>query len=129
RQPIPLLGGVAVFGAWMVGMTTGVLFNQEAISSGDDFLGAAASGSSFPGALGLPLVLAASVVLISGILDDLLNLRPRWKLLGQTIAASILVAGGLVVKHLWLFGFTVDLGWLGIALTVVWLVGSMNAVN
>ena len=49
--------------------------------------------------------------------------------MGQTLAAGILVAGGLIVKRIWLFGYTVELGWLGIALTFIWLVGSMNAVN
>jgi UDP-N-acetylmuramyl pentapeptide phosphotransferase/UDP-N-acetylglucosamine-1-phosphate transferase len=75
------------------------------------------------------LFLAGIVVVISGILDDIFTLKPRWKLVGQTISAGILVAGGLIVKRIWLFGFTLELGWFGIALTLIWLVGSMNAVN
>src|SRR5262249_23191260 len=77
----------------------------------------------------MALFLAAVVVLVSGVLDDVLTLRPRWKLVGQTAAASVLLASGLIVKRVWLFGYTLELGWLGIALTLVWLVGSMNAVN
>src|SRR5262249_19081499 len=75
------------------------------------------------------LFLAAVVVLAWGVMDDVLVLRPRWKLIGQTAASAILVTSGLIVKRVWLFGYTLELGWLGVALTLVWLVGSMNAVN
>jgi UDP-GlcNAc:undecaprenyl-phosphate GlcNAc-1-phosphate transferase len=123
RQPIPLLGGVAVFGAWLIGslMSGGVVSGDHSPLTthysplANDFGGA--------------LFLAAIVVLVSGVLDDIFTLRPRWKLVGQSLAAGVLVASGLIVKRVWLFGYTLELGWLGIALTLVWLVGSMNAVN
>jgi UDP-GlcNAc:undecaprenyl-phosphate GlcNAc-1-phosphate transferase len=108
RQPIPLLGGIAVFGAWLVGM----IVSQVTVNG-------------FGGAL----LLAASVVLVSGVLDDIFTLRPRWKLIGQSLAAGVLVVNGLIVNRVWLFGYTLELGGLGMALTLVWLVGSMNAVN
>ncbi len=119
RAPIPLLGGVGVFGAWMIGMIACHALEWNRLGAG-----------LFTEAGFRPtLFLAGVVVLISGILDDLFTLRPRWKLVGQTLAAGILVAGGLIVKRVWVFGYTLELGWLGIALTFVWLVGSMNAVN
>jgi UDP-GlcNAc:undecaprenyl-phosphate GlcNAc-1-phosphate transferase len=130
RAPIPLLGGVGVFGAWILGVAVGAFFcNPE--SNPTDGASSAMPESSFSitGGFGPSLFLAASVVLVTGIVDDAVNLRPRWKLLGQTVAASILVAGGLAVERLWLFGFTVDLGWLGLVFSVVWLVGSMNSIN
>jgi UDP-GlcNAc:undecaprenyl-phosphate GlcNAc-1-phosphate transferase len=65
-----------------------------------------------------------------GIIDDVVTLRARTKLLGQAVVASILVAGGLSVERLWLFGHTVELIWpVGIAITLIWLIGSMNAMN
>jgi UDP-GlcNAc:undecaprenyl-phosphate GlcNAc-1-phosphate transferase len=129
RSPIPLLGGVGVFGAWMFGMMVGAFYNPEATSTDAALTAPAQSRLSFAGRFGPSLFLAVGVVLLTGILDDVMNLRPRWKLLGQTVAASILVAGGLMVERLCLFGYTVDLGWLGIAFTIVWLVGSMNSIN
>ena len=118
-SPIPLLGGVGVFAAWMIGMMASQALDWHRFGAG-----LLQQWGFRP-----TLFLAGVVVLISGILDDVYTLRPRWKLIGQTIAASILVVGGLIVKRVWLFGYTLELGWLGIALTMVWLVGSMNAVN
>jgi UDP-GlcNAc:undecaprenyl-phosphate GlcNAc-1-phosphate transferase len=170
RQPIPLLGGVGVFGAWLIGMIICLalergssLVSSESVSGewsaearikdrGSKIEKAAASfvdpQSSILDARSpdhslltthnspdshfgfhIALFLAAVVVLVSGALDDLLTLRPRWKLVGQTAAASVLLANGLIVKRIWLFGYTLELGWLGVVLTLVWLVGSMNAVN
>jgi len=119
KAPVPLLGGVGLFGAWMVGLIAGHALNWNHIGA----------GLFRENGFRPTLFLAGVVVLISGILDDLLTLRPRWKLVGQTVAASILVGGGLIVKRVWLFGYTMELGWVGIALTLIWLVGSMNAVN
>jgi UDP-GlcNAc:undecaprenyl-phosphate GlcNAc-1-phosphate transferase len=119
KAAVPLLGGVGLFGAWIVGLVAGQALTWNDINAGlfqeDGFRPT--------------LFLAGIVVLISGVFDDLLTLRPRWKLVGQSVAAGILVGGGLIVKRVWLFGYTLELGWVGIALTVIWLVGSMNAVN
>jgi UDP-GlcNAc:undecaprenyl-phosphate GlcNAc-1-phosphate transferase len=154
RQPIPLLGGVGVFGAWLIGMLTCQFLEREyriedarwrmedgesriedyqqpslePQSSTLDPVTSLASRSSING-FRRALFLAAIVVLVWGVMDDVLVLRPRWKLIGQTAASAILVTSGLIVKRVWLFGYTLELGWLGVALTLVWLVGSMNAVN
>jgi UDP-GlcNAc:undecaprenyl-phosphate/decaprenyl-phosphate GlcNAc-1-phosphate transferase len=125
RSPIPLLGGVAVFGAWILGMMIGGLYAAQSMPTTD----VATQSILAAGGFGPSLLLAAGVVLFMGIVDDVVNLRPRWKLLGQIVAASILAAGGLMVRRLWLFGHTADLGWLGFLFSVVWLVGSMNSIN
>lgn len=129
RAPIPLLGGVGVFGAWILGVTFGAFCISESNRTDGGVNAMPESSLSVSGGFGPSLFLAAVVVLVTGIMDDAVNLRPRWKLLGQTIAAAILVAGGLTVKRLWLFGFTVELGWLSFAFSLVWLVGSMNSIN
>jgi UDP-GlcNAc:undecaprenyl-phosphate GlcNAc-1-phosphate transferase len=128
RAPIPLLGGVGVFGAWIIGLVFGCFSLGEA-SASENATAAAFGRLVFAGGFGPTLFLAVGVVLLTGILDDVVSLRPRWKLVGQVVAASLLAADGLIVKRLWLFGFTVDLGWLGFVFSVVWLVGSMNSVN
>src|SRR5438128_146262 len=130
RQPIPLLGGVGVFGAWLIGMITCLalergsnLVNRESVSGEssaeasikDRGVGRAAASfidpqSSIldprssdhsplttrhtpdsPFAFRIALFLAAVVVLLSGVLDDLLTLRPRWKLVGLTARASVVL--------------------------------------
>jgi UDP-GlcNAc:undecaprenyl-phosphate/decaprenyl-phosphate GlcNAc-1-phosphate transferase len=116
RGPVPLLGGVAVSAAWLLGLAVGAH-------------GSVTLGLSYRGGLRPSFLLAAGIVLVTGVLDDWIGLRARWKFLGQSCAALALVGSGLVVQRLWLFDRTVELGWLGFALTVVWLVGSMNALN
>jgi len=129
RAPIPLLGGVGVFGAWIVGMAVGAFYGPESTPADASETLTVESRLAFAGGFGPSLFLAAGVLLLMGILDDVVNLGPRWKLLGQTVVAVILAAGGLMVKRLWLFGVTVDLGWIGFVFSVVWLVGSMNSIN
>jgi UDP-GlcNAc:undecaprenyl-phosphate GlcNAc-1-phosphate transferase len=135
RRPVPLLGGVAVFGAWLVGLAVGLESRLQPARAGTPTQadGSAAATTLFPNfhLQGLPRswLLAAGMVLVIGVLDDLIGLRARWKLLGQLAAALALVAGGLVIKRLWLFDRTIPLGWPGIGLTLLWLVGSMNALN
>src|SRR5262245_10017040 len=94
-SPIPLLGGVGVFAAWMIGMMASQALDWHRFGA----------GLLHQWGFRPTLFLAGGVVLISGILDDIYTLRPRWKLVGQTIAAGVLVAGGLIVKRVWLFGY------------------------
>jgi len=130
KAPVPLLGGVGVFGAWVIALCgSGPLWQELArgVGAGPTW-GAAATDPV--AVVGPGLLLAVGVILLTGILDDLVTLRARSKLIGQILAALLLMGGGLVVERLRLFGHTVELARpLGIALTLVWLVGSMNALN
>jgi UDP-GlcNAc:undecaprenyl-phosphate GlcNAc-1-phosphate transferase len=69
------------------------------------------------------LLPAAAIIFATGLLDDLIGLRPRYKLLGQLIAAVVAVSLGahLVTPHL--------APWLAKVISVFWLVGCANAVN
>src|SRR5262249_34553247 len=62
--------------------------------------------------------------------DDWRGLTVLQKFAFQLIAASILVASGLNAK---LFtnplGESVELGWIGVPITVLWVVGVTNAMN
>lgn len=68
-------------------------------------------------------------VVILGLFDDRFGLRGRHKLLGQLAAVSLLVASGLVIRRFGLFGWTLELGWMAVPVTMFWLVGAINAVN
>lgn len=77
----------------------------------------------------LSILVASTVLLIVGIIDDAVHIRGRQKLAGQVAAALILVAGGMVVHRVEVFGSTVEFGPLAAPLTVVWIVGAINAMN
>ena len=56
-------------------------------------------------------------------------MRGRHKLVGQVVAACILLGSDVVIRKIGVFGYTIDLGALAVPLTVLWLTGAMNAMN
>ena len=78
----------------------------------------------------LPLVWkllpAAGLIFATGLVDDLIGLKPWQKLIGQVAAALCACWGGVqvmgVAGHL-------TASWWNLPLTVVWLVGCANALN
>jgi UDP-GlcNAc:undecaprenyl-phosphate GlcNAc-1-phosphate transferase len=107
-RPMPRLGGVAIFGGVLVGA---VLFLPL-----DGRFGA--------------IIMGAAVITVVGALDDVFELSAPVKLLGQTGAALIPVLAGVQVTDFTLpFVHRVDLGNLGVPLTVAGIVLIMNVVN
>ncbi|MGO9753457.1 MAG: glycosyltransferase family 4 protein [Solirubrobacteraceae bacterium] len=124
RRPTPRLGGVAIL--------VGVLV-AAAIWMPEKFnLAHTAHGRPGPsGSVQTWVIIAGAVVIaLVGALDDIFDLKPLLKLLGQIAAAVIAVKGGAVVTDVTLpfvgsLQLPTDGGWL----TVIWLVALMNVVN
>ncbi|NEU06090.1 glycosyltransferase family 4 protein [Clostridium senegalense] len=112
KKPIPRMGGVAIYIAFILG----VIINKEQFSMDD-----------------LGLILGASVIVLGGVIDDIRELRPKYKLIFQVIAAIILVAFGLrvnfVTNPLYIGEDYINLGFIGIPLTIIWVIGITNAFN
>jgi len=109
RRPVPRLGGLAIF--------LGIFVPALAFLD----LGRETRG----------VLLGAAVATVVGAVDDFRGLAPGPKLLGQLAAAAIPPAFGVWVDH---FTFpllgAVDLpAWVGMPLTVIWIVAVMNMVN
>lgn len=108
-RPIPSLGGMAIFGGFL-----GALY----------FLG----GSLLFEVHGL--LLGGLVILIVGVVDDLVELSPPLKFVGQLLAAVILVFSGIRIEFVTNpFGGMFYLGSLTVPLTLLWVTGITNAVN
>jgi UDP-GlcNAc:undecaprenyl-phosphate GlcNAc-1-phosphate transferase len=76
------------------------------------------------------IIAGACVIALVGVLDDKLDLRPHWKLLGQIAAALVAVRGGVAVTDVTLpFVGALQFPHAGGALSVIWMVGLMNVVN
>ena len=77
------------------------------------------------------LALCVVIVLAMGIADDVMDLRPRHKLLFQLIAATIAYASGVRIGTVTNpFGVgQLDLGLLSYPATVFWFLACMNAIN
>jgi len=71
----------------------------------------------------LAILLAGTLVLLLGLIDDFGVLRPHAKFVGQLIAVIVLIKGDIVIK-IHAFPYQVNL-----VLTVLWIVGMCNAMN
>jgi UDP-GlcNAc:undecaprenyl-phosphate GlcNAc-1-phosphate transferase len=78
------------------------------------------------------VILGSIVIVVSGIIDDIKNIRPREKFSAQIVAALIVIFyGGLKIKYMGSFapdGFVLPNS-LSIALTLMAMVGITNAIN
>lgn len=117
-QPAALAGGIAVF---LV-----VVFVTALAAAISPRVAASLLGDSLCHA---GLAASALVLLLTGIVDDRFALRGRQKLAGQIAASAILMASGLLIERVQLFGTVVHLGLLSVPLTLLWLLGAINAVN
>jgi UDP-GlcNAc:undecaprenyl-phosphate GlcNAc-1-phosphate transferase len=115
KQPVPLLGGVAVYVALVLSLGAVALTGS--------------GGASGLRELSLVLAVAAGFVCLLGCVDDCRDLNARFKLLLQTASVLPVVIGGYSVDRVMLFGYPIDLGWLGVPLTVFWMLGCINALN
>lgn len=70
----------------------------------------------------LVIIGASSFLFLVGLLDDILNIKPYQKLIGQLIGAIIVVGFGLKLP---LTGYEVVDMWI----TIFWLIGITNAIN
>lgn len=117
KQPTPLLGGVALFlTAWLTVGAGYLLFN-------DLFQGLNETV--------LYILLGGLIILLVGLSDDLSPVSAWIKLAAQAAAGLLLYLGGLKVSFLAIpfQGVEIDIGWLSVVITVLWVVVLTNAIN
>lgn len=112
QESKPLLGGLAIFLAIVLTM-----FMFTSVSGGSGKL--------------LSILAGAFVLVVTGLFDDIYNLKPVVKLTGQTLAASIVVLYNLSSYRLFFdtFGRFLVPGWLVTILIIGWIVLMINAIN
>lgn len=125
KSPIPVVGGIAVFFGVIFGLMAGVVmyyvFNH-------DITGYA---SVFTSTRLLPVVLAMSIMLYIGAVDDTLGLSPRSRFVIEilVILGMVFSSGGCIDSFHGLWGIE-DFSWyMGVPLTVLAGVGIINAIN
>src|SRR5260221_3384740 len=104
RAPIPLMGGLAIYGAFILAL---VLFHPWS--------------SNYKGELAT-IILTATWLAFVGLVDDRIDLRPWVKFPAQALAAVFMIGSGIEVQ---LFGSPL----LNALITFAWIVGIINAVN
>jgi UDP-GlcNAc:undecaprenyl-phosphate GlcNAc-1-phosphate transferase len=106
KKPTGLLGGVSIFFSLMV------VWQLTSFVSGYHT-------SIRPL---LPLALGGMAVFLLGLVDDLFEINPQHKLVGQVIIAAVLVIFGFQVN--WFESMTANL-----VISIFWIVGITNAFN
>ncbi len=123
-RPVPRSGGLAIAAAFLTVAVVLVLLNLQfrwirlpALLDGGDLVA---------------LLAGAAVAALIGALDDLLDLRARWQLLGQLGLALGAVALGIGIRSVnnpFVDGLIPFDGVVMVAITVLWIIGMINSVN
>jgi UDP-GlcNAc:undecaprenyl-phosphate GlcNAc-1-phosphate transferase len=107
RVPIPRVGGIAIGCATLTSIVVWVPLETEVRS----------------------YVIGGIWILFFGIIDDIFELRAKWKLLAQLPAVAIALSGGIVQTHLPFFGFDAAPAWIIYPVSAIFLLGTINAIN
>lgn len=77
------------------------------------------------------ILIGGSIMFIGGLIDDMVELKPRYKFLFEVMAAIVLmVIGSVSLDAIRLpFGLTIDTTILSVVMTFIWIIGITNAVN
>jgi len=119
---IPRIGGVGMFAGLLAAVAVRCLGEtswgwQPALT--------------IPGSPAFPVLAGTTVIFAIGLLDDVVDLSPGKKFLGQLLAAGITVAGGVRIEFFSnpFTGGIVLLGLLAVPITLLWMVSFANIIN
>ncbi len=101
KKAVPYLGGIAIYLSFLLALSFSFELNREVLG----------------------LLLAGTIVLLLGFIDDLGFLKPWVKFIGQMVAVLVLVRSGIFIKLTFLPTY------VSIPLTFLWLAGMTNAFN
>jgi len=123
REPVAYLGGVGMFAGLVVGVLAGVYLMQ-----GTEHFACVLRWL-------LGILAGGAIACFIGLVDDIVELKPRQKFIGQIVAAGALIVVGIrpVLHH-----FTDTLGWqmpwsieyiLGVPVVIFFVLGATNSLN
>lgn len=111
NKPMPLIGGLAIYIAVVFATLMFLPIDRSLIS----------------------IMIGGSIIVCSGIIDDMKGMSPKLKLLFQIIAGGVLVLGDVKVDAItnpFSHGnILLDLRWFSIPITLFWVVGITNTLN
>lgn len=108
KKPMPRLGGLAIYLSFLINY---MVFGQVTTQM-------------------LSIIIASFVIILFGIVDDINPLKAKYKLVGQLIAAVILVFyGDLVLRDVYVFNYYFNFGALSPFITIFFIVACINIIN
>lgn len=112
KTPIPRLGGLAIFIAFILSVLLFADIDRQMQG----------------------ILLGAVIIVVLGVLDDIMTLRAMPKFIVQILAAAVAVYHGCSIQflsnpNLFSSNLYINLGWLSVPITIIWIVAITNAVN
>jgi UDP-GlcNAc:undecaprenyl-phosphate GlcNAc-1-phosphate transferase len=104
KEPMPYLGGVAIFLAFALPVVAYKLVMHETLHGV------------------LAILIGGALMMSVGLLDDIRNLTPYAKLVMQVVVAGLIIKANMHIKFM-------DNNVVNIMLTIFWVVGISNAMN
>ncbi len=101
REPVPYFGGLAIYLAFLMSLAFTFEFRHDVLG----------------------IILGGTIVVMLGLIDDFGVLTPATKLVGQLLAVFVLIKSGIRIE------IAMFPEWLDLTLTVLWMVGLINAFN
>ena len=121
--PKPRIGGIAVFlgFAFALFSALGYLIAKNQFGKLENLHDA------------IGLIFGGTLILMVGIWDDVMGMSPRGKLVAQVVVAAISLLYGFTIQYVqdpFHHGQPLYFPpWLSVAITLIWYVGMMNAIN
>lgn len=121
NKPMPRIGGVAIVLSMLIvlGIYYFITKDIEGISLKNN--------STFIG-----FILGGIVIFCMGLVDDIFNLRARYKFIFQLLAGVIIYIFGIKIAGIkipFIYTDMINFGWLDLPITLLWVIGVTNAVN
>ena len=119
NKPMPRVGGIAIVISMFIGLGIYYLItkNIPSIALNKKFIG---------------FLIGGVVIFAMGLIDDIFNLKARYKFLFQLFAAIIVYIFGVRlpgIKIPFIYTDIINLGWLDFPITLLWIIGITNAIN
>lgn len=108
KKDTPKLGGLAIFFGFLLGY---MIFGEHSEQMNSVLIG------SF-------------IIILTGIIDDVCELRPIHKMIGQLVAALVIaVYGKILLVDVSAFGIYLNFGIFTYPITILFIVGCINCIN
>ena len=76
------------------------------------------------------VLIGSFLIILIGVMDDIVELGPLPKFIGQLAAACVIVFyGNILLKDISAFGIYINFSWLSYPLTIFFILGCINCIN
>ena len=108
KVDMPKLGGLGIYFGFLFGY---MIFGVNSIQMNSVLIG-------------------SSIIIITGIIDDIKPITAFQKLIGQVSAAlTVMIYGKILLSHATVFGFDFQFGLFAYPITLLFIVGCVNVIN